>query len=397
MEMQMQNIENSEIDVANFYAAIGTQLTHFKVDITKTTLQRSSSIELGLNIQYVWRHPSLNIVYLVISNGGPGRTGSQNQLVACDLHVTDGSIKSINNAVDLPHRPIHLSMDTKTKHLLVAYNNPCFISVHKIGTDGSLGAIVKQKINLDGGTFGHQVMVTPNGTQTILICRGYDPDDVQVERPGALKIFGYNDGELLFKESIAPNQGVGFGARHLDFHPNGSWIYLAVERQSELHLLHIKNGSIDSTIAQSVSTLSKSIGSSVRQAVSAVHVHPSGNFVYISNRTYASTKHQADNIIPCGEDNIAVFKINEHTGEVIPIQHCDTNGSLPRTFSIDPSGQVLIAANSENAKKVTELGQVKQLPISLNLFVIGPDGRLEQIDNIAFQGNNQSLFWAGFL
>jgi hypothetical protein len=57
----------------------------------------------------------------------------------------------------------------------------------------------------------------------------------------------------------------------------------------------------------------------------------------------------------------------------------------------------LIAANSENAKKVTELGQVKQLPISLNLFVIGPDGRLEQNDNIAFQGNNQSLFWAGFL
>ena len=99
-------------------------------------------------------------------------------------------------------------------------------------------------------------MVTPNGTQTILICRGYDPDDVQVERPGALKIFGYNDGELLFKESIAPNQGVGFGARHLDFHPNGSWIYLAVERQSELHLLHIKNGSIDSTIVQNVSTLS---------------------------------------------------------------------------------------------------------------------------------------------
>ena len=63
----MQNIENSEIDVANFYAAIGTQLTHFKVDIPKTTLQRSSSIELGLNIQYVWRHPSLNICLLYTS------------------------------------------------------------------------------------------------------------------------------------------------------------------------------------------------------------------------------------------------------------------------------------------------------------------------------------------
>ena len=393
----MQNIENSEIGVANFYAAIGTQFIHFKVDLTKTTLQRSGSIELGLNIQYVWRHPSLNIVYLVISNGGPGKAGSQNQLVACDLGATNGSIKRIINAVDLPHRPIHLSTDTAAKHLLIAYNNPCFISVHKIEKNGSIGSIVKQKINLDDGIFGHQVMVTPNGSQAILICRGYDPDNVQAERPGALKIFNYNDGKLFFKESIAPNQGFGFGARHLDFHPNGRWVYLAVERQSELHLLHIKNGLINSTIVQNVSTLSKSIKSGVRQAVSAVHVHPSGNFVYISNRTYASNKHQADNAIPYGEDNIAVLKINEHTGKVTPIQHCDTNGSLPRTFSIDPSGQILIAANSENANKATKLGQVKQLPISLNLFIIGLDGRLQQNGNIAFQGNNQSLFWAGFL
>ena len=127
------------------------------------------------------------------------------------------------------------------------------------------------------------------------------------------------------------------------------------------------------------------------------HVHPSGNFVYISNRTYASNKHQADNAIPYGEDNIAVLKINGHSGKVTPIQHCDTNGSLPRTFSIDPSGQILIAANSENANKATKLGQVKQLPISLNLFIIGLDGRLQQNGNIVFQGNNQSLFWAGFL
>ena len=141
----MQNIENPEIGVANFYAAIGTQFIHFKVDLTKITLQRSGSIELGLNIQYVWRHPSLNIVYLVISNGGPGKAGSQNQLVACDLGATNGSIKRIINAVDLPHRPIHLSTDTAAKHLLIAYNNPCFISVHKIEKNGSIGNILLSK------------------------------------------------------------------------------------------------------------------------------------------------------------------------------------------------------------------------------------------------------------
>ena len=104
-----------------------------------------------------------------------------------------------------------------------------------------------------------------------------------------------------------------------------------------------------------------------------------------------------EQIIPNGEDNIAVFKINEETGTVNLIDSVDTNGSLPRTFSIDPSGRLLIAANSEPASKKNEIGQVVQLPVSLNLFKIGDDGKLEQRGNLSFPGEDQLLFWAGFL
>jgi 6-phosphogluconolactonase (cycloisomerase 2 family) len=393
----MTNIHGSAPNTNNFYAAIGDQLTHFHVDIKTATLECNASAKFGLNIQYVWPHPDLNIIYLAVSNGGPGNNGTKHKLIACNLDTKDGTIRDIINSATLPYRPLHLSLDCQKKHILVAYNNPCFISVHQLDPSGSIGSQIKQDINLDGGIFGHQIMATPGGNEIILVCRGFDALNDQLEQPGALKFFNYRDGKLAFQDSIAPNYGIGFGARHLDFHQNGNWIYVAVERQSEIHFLRIDEKAISKTIEQKTSTLSKSVQRGVRQAVSAIHIHPSGNFVYVSNRAYSSGNHASGNTIPNGEDNIATFKIDKKTGRVNLIQNIDTNGSLPRTFSIDPSGRLLIAANSEPTRKKNELGHVVQLPVSLNLFKIGNDGRLEQGENLSFPSRDQLLFWAGFL
>ena len=240
-------------------------------------------------------------------------------------------------------------------------------------------------------------MATPDGKEAIFICRGVDPLNGQPERPGALKFFDYEDGKLSFKNSIAPNHGIGFGARHLDFHQNKNWVYLAVERQSEIHFLRINGDATNKIIEQKVSTLAHDVQPGVRQAASAIHIHPNGNFVYVSNRAYLAKKCSPEQIIPNGEDNIAVFKINRETGTVNLIDSVDTNGSLPRTFSIDPSGRLLIAANSEPARKKNKLGQVVDLPVSLSLFKIDGDGKLEQTENLAFPNDDQLLFWAGFL
>ena len=393
----MTNIHGSTPNTNNFYAAIGDQLTHFHVDIKTATLACNASAKFGLNIQYVWPHPDLNIIYLAVSNGGPGNNGTKHKLIACNLDTKDGTIRDIINSATLPYRPLHLSLDCQKKHILVAYNNPCFISVHQLDPSGSIGSQIKQDINLDKGIFGHQIMATPGGNEIILVCRGFDALNDQLEQPGALKFFNYRDGKLSFKDSIAPNHGIGFGARHLDFHQNGNWIYIAVERQSEIHFLRIDEKAISKTIEQKASTLSQSIQPGVRQAVSAIHIHPSGNFVYVSNRAYSSGNHASGNTISNGEDNIATFKIDKKTGRVNLIQNIDTNGSLPRTFSIDPSGRLLIAANSEPTSKKNELGHVVQLPVSLNLFKIGNDGRLEQGENLSFPSRDQLLFWAGFL
>ena len=393
----MTNNQNSKAHISNFYAAIGDQLIHFNANIDTAKLKQNASVRFGLNIQYVWRHPNLSIIYLALSNGGPGNKGTKHQLCACSLNTKDGTIEDIINSVTLPYRPLHLSIDRQKKHVLVAYNDPCFISVHQLETNGAISSRIKQDINLDEGMFGHQIMATPDGKEVIFVCRGFDALNGQPERPGALKFFDYEDGKLSFKNSIAPNHGIGFGARHLDFHQNKNWVYLAVERQSEIHFLRINGDATNKIIEQKVSTLAHDVQPGVRQAASAIHIHPNGNFVYVSNRAYLAKKCSPEQIIPKGEDNIAVFKINRETGTVNLIDSVDTNGSLPRTFSIDPSGRLLIAANSESARKRNKLGQVVDLPVSLSLFKIDGDGKLEQTENLAFPNDDQLLFWAGFL
>ena len=145
----MPNAQNSAAHTSNFYAALGDQLIHFDASINTAKLKRNASVTFGLDIQYVWRHPELSIIYLALSDGGPGNKGTKHQLCACNLNTKDGTVGDIINSVTLPYRPLHLSIDRQKKHVLVAYNNPCFISVNRLDQDGSIGPVIKQDINLD--------------------------------------------------------------------------------------------------------------------------------------------------------------------------------------------------------------------------------------------------------
>ena len=382
---------------APFYAAIGPVLTRYEADLEAATLTARQSLNFPLDIQYAWRHPSLPVFYVAISNGGPGRAGDVNRLVACRVDPNSGDIAPFGPARDLRWRPLHLSLDKQNAHVLVAYNNPSAVTVHAIGADGALGDEIPQSPDIDVGIFGHQVLVTPAGDAAILVCRGHDAAGDTPEQPGALKVYGYADGVLSPRASIEPNGGYGFGARHLDFHPTRPWLFLGVERQSELHVFTLEDGSIRPEAAHRLSTLASPNGGPARQAMSGIHVHPSGQVVYVSNRAYGETQTVLGGEAPEGEDNIAVFAIDPETGAPTPIQHAPTHGHLPRTFSIDSSGRMLVAANSEPASKVAADGGVREVPLSLVTFKVADDGTLTQTGKLEFAEKDQRLFWAGFL
>src|SRR6202162_4729781 len=123
----------------------------------------------------------------------------------------------------------------------------------------------------------------------------------------------------------------GAGPRHLAFHPNGRLVYLINEMASSIITFAYDPQAGTLHELQTVSTLPKDYKG--QNDTAEIQVHPSGKFVYGSNR---------------GHDSIAVFAVDSKTGTLQMVETVPTQGKTPRGFSIDPTGAFLIAANQQS-------------------------------------------------
>jgi 6-phosphogluconolactonase (cycloisomerase 2 family) len=370
------------------YTAVGAELTGYDVDTTTAALTKKPSVTLPANIQEAWPSPSHKFLYVAWSNGGASNapvngaapTGNHHGISALRIDPATGALTIQGQPAPLSSRPIFITVDVPGTHVIAAENDPSRLEVYRIQPDGSLGTRVPQAASPDFGIYAHQVRTDPSGKTIILITRGNGPTAAKPEDPGALKIFSYKDGELSNLESVAPNKGFGYQVRHLDFHPTGKWIYVTLERQNQLHVYsRTPDGHIGESPLFVKSTIMKTTKESPGQTAASIHVSPDGKFVYVANRAAEAT----------GENSIAVFAINQQTGEPTLIQSIPTQGFEPRTFSLDASGKILIVAN-QNGHPGS--------PAGLSVFKIGDDGKLEfakkyDIDTAA----GRTLFWAGII
>ena len=69
-----------------------------------------------------------------------------------------------------------------------------------------------------------------------------------------------------------------------------------------------------------------------------IKIAPSGRFVYISNR---------------GHNSLAIYAVDQETGQLSLVGHESTQGVGPRDFTIDPSGALLLVANQDSDTVVT--------------------------------------------
>ena len=208
------------------YASVGAEFTQYDVNVDNATLTKRASVTLPANVQYAWPHPSKPILYVAWSNGGPVGAGSapppsgnQHGVTAFRIDPASGALHPLGQPVALLARPIHISVDPAGTHVLIAYNNPSGLTVHRLNPDGTIAEQVKQPAGLDFGIYAHQIRVDPSGQMATLVTRGNGPTAAKPEDPGAIKVFGYHDGVLSNRLSIAPNGGFNFQPRHLDFHP----------------------------------------------------------------------------------------------------------------------------------------------------------------------------------
>ena len=374
------------------YAGVGEELITFGVDVERATLIRQSSLMLPGFVQEAWASPGGAFLYIAWSNGGSSYAnsgveprGDQHGITAFRLD-SRGVLRQQGPPAALRSRPIHITGDGPGRYLLVAHNDPSGVSVHAINADGSVGAEVPQRASLDAGVYAHQVRVLPSNRAVVVVTRGNEPTATSREDPGALKVFHYDAGKLSDEISIAPQNGLGFRSRHLDFHPTRPWVFLTIEAQNRLQVYRRSDEGLDPTALFSASTLSDGAGVRSGQTTSTIHVHPGGQFVYVGNRGAPTG----------GLNEIAVFTINEATGEPSLVQNVDTRGFTPRTFSLDPSGRLLVVGN-QNSVSVKEGGSTKEVPANLAVFRIASDGTLTFVQRYDVAIARKPLWWMGIV
>lgn len=379
-----------------FYQGVGPVLATYRPDVAAATLTRLFEVTLPAGVQYAWRHPSLRILYVASSNGGPSGPGDRHYVNAFRIDPDSGSLIPHGEAIPLRARPIHISVDRAGAFALVAYNNPSGVTVHRLASDGTLGAEVQQATTPDGGIYGHQVLASPENGTVILVCRGNDATAGAPEDPGALKVFGFRDGQLTPRQSVAPDGGRAFGPRHIDFHPTLPLVFVSLERQNKLQVYGLRDGAMTPEPIFTAETLQRPGAVPPAQLASTLHVHPNGRYLYLANRSDAMGEYQGQRIALDGENSIAVFELDPTTGRPVLVQSADTRGFHPRTFSLDPSARMLVAANLVGRRVPQGDGTVVR-PASLAVFRVGPDGRLEFASSMPVETGDLMQFWSGMV
>lgn len=385
------------------YAAVGPELMQYDVDLDGAALVKRGSVILPANVQEAWPHPSKRYLYVAWSNGGPSNfapfslkpSGDQHGLSAFRIDPASGALLPHGQPAYLPARPIYVTTDIPGTHALVAYNDPSGVTVHRIAPDGTIGSQVEQPPALDVGIYGHQVRVDPSNEMVILVTRGNPPTPSKPEDPGALKAFSYKDGLLTNRLSIAPGGGFNFQSRHMDFHPSRPWVFVSLEEQNKVQVYQkLKDGTLSRNPLFTKDTLADPGNVRPGQAVGTIHMHPNGKFVYVANRASGTIDFEGKPVFVGGENNIAVFAINQDTGEPTLIQNVDTRGIHPRTFALDPSGRILVAGNMMQLS-VRDGEGVSAIPASLAVFRVRGDGKLDFARKYDLDIGSRNLFWMG--
>src|SRR6266850_2589599 len=279
------------------------------------------------NPSFLALHPNQHMLYCVgeVDEFGGKKGGA---VSAFNLDSTTGKLTLINQQSSGGPGPCHVAVDRAGKCVLVANYGGGSIAALPIdgaGKPGEPSAFIQHSgssLNRERqeGPHAHFVTTDP-ANQFVLTC------DLGLDK---VLIYRLNPPTYSLSPNAPPSVSIkpGSGPRHLAFHPNGHFIYVINEMGSSLTVFSFdgKHGLLEEK--QTISTLPENFTG--ESTCAEVQVHPSGKFVYGSNR---------------GADRIVVFGADAKTGKLTLIEHQSTQGKTPRHFAIDPTGQWLLAEN----------------------------------------------------
>ncbi len=271
-------------------------------------------------------HPSGRVLYAV-SETAPPEGGS---LVAFRIDPADGSLDVIDRAPSHGGAPCHVSVDAGGRHVYVANYLSGTVAVYALEDDGRFGELIATHQHHGGGPTTRQ-----QGPHAHSIVPGPVSDSVYAADLGTDRVSHYvhvrqpdGDGFVLRDEVVLD---AGAGPRHLTFHPESPVGFLVCELDSTIVTLGLDLADGRLARRRSQSTLPDDFeGESI---AAEVRVHPTGRYVYVSNR---------------GHDSIAVFGFVGPDEPLEPLGHVRSGGRTPRNFAVHPSGRALLVANQDS-------------------------------------------------
>jgi 6-phosphogluconolactonase len=273
--------------------------------------------------------PSANGRYVyAVNENNPGMVS------AFSFNKDSGTLKFLNMVETKGAHPCYLSVDKKSKHLVVGNYSGGNLSVFDIKEDGSLSE-AKQTIQHSGNSVNRQRQEKAHVHATV-----FSPDYKFLFVPdlGMDKLLAYNvdakTGMLTAAQTPDYDANPGAGPRHAEFDPNGRFLFLMEELSGAVSVYKYEEEKLK--LVQNISAHPMDYKGVKGSA--DIHVSPDGKFLYCSNR---------------GDANfITIFSINEETGMLTPIGYQPTLGIHPRNFTIHPSGNFLLVANRDSDEVV---------------------------------------------
>jgi 6-phosphogluconolactonase len=247
---------------------------------------------------------------------------------AFSVDRASGKLAFLNQVAARGTGTCYVRTDQTGKFLLLANYGSGSVAVAPVKPGGSLGAVasfVQQSGSgpspRQAGPHAHSFNPTPDNRYAVAADLGAD------------KLFVYRfdaaTGSLAAANPPSLALKAGAGPRHLSFHPNGRFAYALNEIGSTVTVLAYNPARGAFRELQTVSTLPA--GFQGNNTAAEVLVHPSGKFLYASNR---------------GHNSIAVFAI-DGKGLLQPLAYVSSQGRTPRGYSLDSEGRWLIAANKD--------------------------------------------------
>jgi 6-phosphogluconolactonase len=271
-------------------------------------------------------HPNGKVLYAVSETEGP----KGGVLSAYTINRSDGKLTLLGKASTVGSGPCFVSTDSTGKAALVANYGGGSLASFPLDAEGRPGEattfIQNKGKSVNPGrqeaAHAHSIQASPDNRFALAADLGLDE----------VLVFHLDPAKATLVPNRPPFASLdpGSGPRHFAFHPNGKVAYVINELKSTVTVFDWDAAKGVLSKGPTLSTLPADF--SGENTTAEVQVHPSGRFVYGSNR---------------GHNSIAVFRTDDK-GRLTPVGQVSTGGKTPRNFRIDPSGSFLLAANQDS-------------------------------------------------